>query len=81
MDELESLSKDELLRMLREAHISAPKKGSQPKDSRDGANGSDAGESLSSGKPSSSGSSSSLGSASLSSAGGKLHAESVAQGE
>jgi len=81
VDDLESLSKDELLRMLRAAHISPQKKGSQPRNSGAGANGSDAGESSSSGEQSSSGSSSSSGSASLSSAGGKSHAESLAQGE
>jgi hypothetical protein len=80
-DDYEKLSRDELLRMLREAHISPQKKGSQPKEARAGAKGSDAGESSSSGEQSSSGSSSSSGSASLSSAGGKSHAESLAQGE
>ena len=66
VDELERLSKDELLRMLREAHISPQRKGSQPTGSKAGAKGSDVGESSSSGEQSSSSSSSSSGSASLS---------------
>ena len=80
-DELESLSRDDLLRMLRGAYISPQKKGSQPKDTRAGANGSDAGESSSSGEQHSSGLSSSSSSSSLSSGGGKLQAESLAQSE
>jgi uncharacterized membrane protein YgcG len=80
-DDLDKLSREELLRMLRGAHISPQKTGSQPKDSRAGANGSDTGESLSSGEQSSSGSSSSFSSSSLSSGGGKSQARSPAPGE
>lgn len=80
-DDYESLSKEELLRMLREAHISPQRKGSQPEEERAGANGSDAGESSSSGEQSSSGSSSGASGASLSSAESKSRAESSAQGE
>jgi hypothetical protein len=80
-DDYEKLSRDELLRMLRVAHISPQKKGSQPKVARAGANSSDAGESSSSGEHSSSSSYSGSGGASLSSAESKSCAESLAQGE
>jgi hypothetical protein len=81
VDELESLSRDDLSRLLQGAYISPHKKGSQPKDTRAGANGSDAGESSSSGKQHSAGSSSSSSSSSLSSGGGELQAKSLAQSE
>jgi hypothetical protein len=77
-DELDKLSREELLRMLRGAHIS-PQKGSQPKGRKAGANGSDAGESSFSGE-SSSGSSSDSHSP-LSSVGSKSRAETPARGE
>lgn len=80
-DDLNKLTREELLRTLRGAHISPQKMGSQPKDSRAGANGSDTGESLSSGKQSSTGSSSSSSSSSLSSGGGKSQARSPAPDE
>jgi hypothetical protein len=78
-DNLDNLSRDELLRMLRGTHIS-PQKGSRPKVRKAGANGSDAGESSSSGE-SMSGSSSSSTHSPLSSVGSKSRAETPAQGE
>ena len=79
-DDLEHLSKEELLRMLRGAHIS-PQKGSQPARSKAGASGSDAGESSSSGEHSGMDSGSSSSHTSLSSAESKSLAGSLATGE